>query len=145
MLYRLIYVSRPSDGVDLRETRKILSVSEANNVKRAVTGALVFNSGYFVQWLEGSRTEISALYSHIAKDPRHHDAELLEFSRVGQREFSDWSMGYVGEGVLNQALFFRFSAQPVFDPYLLDGPAAVEFMRAATESSLRLSRTKSAA
>jgi len=145
MLFRLIYVSRPADGVDLRETRKILSVSQENNVRRAISGTLIFNSGYFLQWLEGSRTEVSSLYSHIAKDPRHRDAELLEFSQVARREFAEWSMGYVGEGVLNQALFYRYSPRAVFDPYALDGPAAVEFMRDAAASALRLSKPQSSA
>ena len=140
MLCRLIYVSRPAEGVDLREARRILAASQMNNPRRAISGALVFNSGYFMQWLEGARSEISRLFAHIAKDPRHGDVELLDFSRVARREFGAWSMQYIGEGVLNQPLFARYAHGAVFDPYGLDGPAAVEFMREAAENSLRLGK-----
>ncbi len=139
MLSRLIYVSRLVETVDTRETKKILAVSQTNNVRRAVTGALVFNSGHFIQWLEGSRAEISRLFAHIAKDPRHVDVELVDFSRIAKREYPDWSMGYVGEGILNRPLFARYSQTSNFDPYQLSGESAVEFMRDATGLALKLS------
>lgn len=142
MLSRLIYVSRPTEGVDLRETRRILAVSQANNPRRAISGALVFNSGYFLQWLEGARREISHLFVHIAKDPRHSDVELLDFARVPRRQFGEWSMQYIGEGVLNQPLFARYAHGSAFDPYTLDAPAAVEFMQEAAENSVRLSKSQ---
>jgi hypothetical protein len=40
MFSRLIYVSRLSESVDAQETRRILAASQANNPRRAVTGAL---------------------------------------------------------------------------------------------------------
>ena len=138
MLYRIIYVSRMAENVDLREARRILSVSQTNNPRRAVTGALVFNSGHFVQWLEGARREVSELFTHIAKDPRHVAVELLDFSRVSRREFADWSMGYIGEGVLNKSLFASYAPGAVFDPYELNEAAAVEFVREAAGAALRL-------
>jgi hypothetical protein len=55
------------------------------------------------------------------------------------RDFPDWSMGYVGEGVLNRALFQRYSQSNRFDPYLLSSESAVQFIREAAAASLRLS------
>jgi hypothetical protein len=139
MFSRLIYVSRLSESVDAQETRRILAASQANNPRRAVTGALIFNSGYFIQWIEGARSEISRLFARIARDDRHADVELIDFSTVAMRDFPDWSMGYVGEGVLNRALFQRYSQSSRFDPYLLSSESAVQFIREAAAASLRLS------
>jgi len=139
MLSRLIYVSRLADAVDGHETRRILASSLTNNPRRCVTGALVFNSGHFIQWLEGSRSEISRLFAHIAKDPRHTHVELIDFESIAHRQFPDWSMGYIGEGVLNKALFARYSQGFDFNPYELSSASAVEFVREAALVGLRLS------
>lgn len=138
MLSRLIYVSRLADSVDGQETRRILAASQANNPRRAVTGALIFNSGHFVQCIEGARAEISRLFARIARDDRHTGVELVHFSPIAKRDFPDWSMGYVGEGVLNRALFQRYSQHSSFDPYLLSSESAIEFVREASAESLRL-------
>ena len=139
MLSRLIYVSRLADGVDGHETRRILASSLTNNPRRHVTGALIFNSGHFIQWLEGSRSEISRLFAHIAKDPRHTMVELIDFESIACRQFPDWSMGYIGEGVLNKALFARYSQGSQFNPYEMSSASAVEFVREAAMVALRLS------
>lgn len=139
MLSRLIYVSRLVDTVDTRETRRILTSSLKNNPRRFVTGALIFNSGHFIQWLEGSRSEISQLFAHIAKDPRHTMVELIDFESIAHRQFPDWSMGYIGEGVLNKALFARYSQGFEFDPYQMSSASAVEFVREAALVASRLS------
>ena len=140
MLTRLVYVSRVAASVDTREARSILSSSQTNNPRRCITGILIFNSGYFVQWLEGSRAEVSSLFAHIARDARHNAVELIDFSDVPKREFPEWGMGYVGEGILNRELFARYAEGLDFNPYILSRESAVEFIREASAVALLLAR-----
>lgn len=138
MLYRLIYASRVAPDVGMAEIRAILDASQRNNAQRHVTGALVFNSGHFFQWLEGGRAAISERFARISADPRHRDIELLAFDPIATRQFADWQMGYLGEGLVNQDLFSRFSSTGTFDPSGFSGDSAEAFLMAAAEQSPKL-------
>lgn len=138
MLYRLIYASRVAPGVGMKEIRAILEASHRNNARHAVTGVLVFNAGYFFQWLEGGRAAISERFARISNDPRHTQVELLAFDAVSARRFTDWQMGYLGEGVINQELFLRYSSTGEFSPSGFSGESAEAFLQEAAQESLRL-------
>lgn len=60
---------------------------------------------------------------------------IVDYAEVHERQFTEWNMGYLGEGSLNRALFFRFSASEGFNPYALSGKAAVALMLAAKENT----------
>lgn len=128
MLHRLIYASRLAPQVDHHQIRDILSVSQRNNAAHQISGLLLFNSGFFLQWLEGGRTQISERFARIAQDTRHTDVELLAFDPAAGRRFSNWSMGYLGEGQLKRELFARFSAGRNFEPHNLSAQSAEAFM-----------------
>lgn len=138
MLYRLIYASRVAPDVGMAEIRAILDASQRNNAQRHVTGALVFNSGHFFQWLEGSRAAISERFARISADSRHRDIELLAFDPIAARQFADWQMGYLGEGLINQDLFSRYSSTGAFDASGFSGDSAESFLIAAAEQSLQI-------
>lgn len=128
MLHRLIYASRLSPQVDHHQIREILAVSQRNNAARHISGLLLFNSGFFLQWLEGGRPQISERFARIAQDTRHMNVELISLDTVASRQFFNWNMGYLGEGRLNGALFARFFVDGRFDPHRLSAPAAEAFM-----------------
>lgn len=138
MLHHLIYASRLSPQVDHHEIREILTVSQRNNSARHISGMLLFNSGFFLQWLEGGRARISERFARIAQDPRHMDMVLLAFGEIPERRFAEWHMGYLGEGPLNRSLFHRYSTGGTFDPMTLSAQSAAAFMLEAGHNTLSL-------
>ncbi|GIX32485.1 MAG: hypothetical protein KatS3mg125_0441 [Lysobacterales bacterium] len=137
-LYRLIYASAVCEGVGSSQVRAILDVSRRNNAALGVTGLLCFSSGVFLQWLEGRRDAVNRLYHRIASDPRHRDPVLLWLEDAHERVFADWSMGYVGEGVLASATLFRFGISRLDELRELSGAAVVKLLLALGDQARRL-------
>ena len=125
MLVRLMYASRAVDSVNQNELVTILRQSKANNPGVGVTGVLCFAAGIFLQVLEGGRTQVSALYNKIARDPRHHDVVLLSFEEVDERSFAGWSMGRANLSRLNPALVMKYSETATLDPYSVSGKVSM--------------------
>lgn len=98
-VYRTLYCSRNwiegDQSKQIAEINSILQVARNNNGRNNVTGALLFNSGYFAQVLEGPRQAIERIFETIQRDQRHGEVIVLETGYTSTRDFSDWSMAYV--------------------------------------------------
>lgn len=93
VLERLVYCSRARvDTSSLQAISEILGVSQRNNQRDGLTGALAVNEGWFLQVVEGSQTALDLLLRRLAADPRHTDIEILSRRAVAGRLFPDWSM-----------------------------------------------------
>jgi len=125
--YRLVYHSLNrivgTDEQVQAEINGILAASRTNNSKVGVTGALMFNSGYFAQVLEGAQGAIEATFERIQRDERHGAVTLLEFSPVEGRGFSNWSMAFIGSSAAHSARFGDLAKTTGFDPGRLSGEA----------------------
>jgi hypothetical protein len=97
-VYRVLYYSRNTLAGSLeeqkREVQKILASSRANNSVDGITGALLFNHGYFAQVLEGPLSAVENTFERIQRDMRHGDVVVLECGYTPQREFPEWSMAF---------------------------------------------------
>jgi hypothetical protein len=93
-LHRLAYSSY-ADGLSQDDLTDILAACERNNPAAHLTGMLLFDSGRFVQLLEGPRDALTKRFLSIASDPRHHGVEILVAGPIDSRLFGDWSMHYV--------------------------------------------------
>jgi hypothetical protein len=97
-LYRLVYRSRNriagSSGDTDQAVQDILSVSRRNNARLGVTGALMFNSGCFLQTLEGMHDPLMELFKHIERDKRHDEVSILTCEPITERVFGNWSMAF---------------------------------------------------
>ena len=124
LIVQLVYASRTDNELSRDDLKQILEVSQKNNAKADVTGALLYNSRYFLQCLEGSRVAVNETYMRILGDPRHSQPALLHYEEISKRDFASWAMGYVGEGVLNRDTFLRHGAYSEFDPFALSGASA---------------------
>lgn len=92
-LERLVYCSRACvDTASLQSISEILGVSQRNNVRDGLTGALAVNDGWFLQVIEGPSAALDALLRRLADDPRHTDVDVLSRRSVSGRLFPDWSM-----------------------------------------------------
>ncbi len=99
-IYRILYCSQNCLGGSLDqqavEIRKVLTTARTNNAARGITGALLFNAGYFAQVLEGPMSRVEEIFEKIQRDPRHTDVTILEAQHVTGRDFPDWSMAFAG-------------------------------------------------
>ena len=82
MLVRLLYVSRAVSPDSPETIESILSDSRAHNLGQGITGILCYGGGIFLQAIEGGRTQVNALYSHIVGDKRHKDVVLLHYEEI---------------------------------------------------------------
>lgn len=101
-VYRLLYCSRNTMSGSLEEQQleitQILAKSRTNNSANGITGALVFNSGFFAQVLEGPLHKVEQTFERIQRDMRHGEISVLECTLVSSRDFPEWSMAYAGGG-----------------------------------------------
>ena len=125
MLVRLMYASRATEALNQESLSAILRKSMANNPGVGVTGVLCSSGSIFLQVLEGGRSQVSALYNRITRDPRHHDVVLLSYDEISERSFAGWAMGQVNMGRLNPALLLKYSEAAVLDPYAVSGAVSM--------------------
>jgi Sensors of blue-light using FAD len=125
MLVRLLYASRAAADVSQEELLKILTQSKANNPGVGITGVLCSSGRIFMQALEGGRTQVNALYNHIAADPRHTDVVILSYEEISERKFAGWSMGLVNLERINPSLLLKYSECATLDPYSVSGKASM--------------------
>jgi len=91
-LSQLIYISRATEKLSLRDTMAIIDKARERNRADEITGLLCLGGGYFMQLLEGDGDVISRTFCRIAADPRHTSVRIVDFSLLQARRFDDWSM-----------------------------------------------------
>lgn len=91
MLYRITYVSEAmgSLGTSLLSVAQVLGVSEANNRRDHLTGAIAIDAGRIVQVIEGSRSDVDRLLGRLRADPRHTNLSILADRPVVDRLFDE--------------------------------------------------------
>ena len=74
----------------------IQSVSARRNAMLGITGPLTFDETHFAQVLEGEKSSVRRVFESIARDRRHAEVQVLEEGWIEARDFSQWTMAYVG-------------------------------------------------
>jgi hypothetical protein len=95
MFTQLVYVSlavAPFTQVDLT---KLLLGARTRNTSVGVSGVLLHQAGSFLQVLEGEPAAVETIYTRVCKDPRHRSVLMLLRQAVVDRNFTDWSMGFI--------------------------------------------------
>ena len=90
-LFRLIYSSKPF-GFDDAALNGILIIARRNNLRDAITGALICRHDVYLQLLEGPQAAIEARYVSIARDDRHLEVVKRVSGPVTERLFPSWAM-----------------------------------------------------
>lgn len=91
-LCQLIYLSHAIQKLSMRDTMAIVDSASVANAAAGLTGLLCYGGGYFLQVIEGDGDAVSRTFCRIARDPRHGDVRLIDFSVIQARRFDDWSM-----------------------------------------------------
>jgi hypothetical protein len=129
MLSRLIYHSENHlgavDGKMIAGLNAIMDASNRNNERDGISGALLFDTLWFVQILEGEREAISATLRRISSDERHDAVTVMDCRAIEDRLFGNWWMGL---GLLrgdNSELYTRHGIGKRLDPRLMSGDQTV--------------------
>jgi hypothetical protein len=93
----ILYLSSASKDCLNSDISDILMISRRNNAARKVTGILVHKNGEFLQYLEGPKDVVTALYDKIANDKRHERIKIIENGDLEERVFPNWEMGFASE------------------------------------------------
>lgn len=121
---RIVYASRAAirDSV-YAEMEKIRASALRHNEPAGVATALLYQSGWFVQWKEGPGEALARIMDRVAADPRHHDLRIVHASRGPRLLSGPWSMAIVQgrDSVMNMerrvlALRRDLDAGAVFSP-----------------------------
>ena len=96
-MHRLIYHSHAAAPLTEDTLAALLRKARTQNAARGITGVLVCGPEQFVQVLEGRASDLSALYTSLLRDARHHSVGLLSYKRTARRHFAAWPMAcYTG-------------------------------------------------
>jgi hypothetical protein len=91
-----------------KDLRALLAAARERNAAVAVTGMLLHDNGTFMQVLEGAPDVVETVFNRINRDPRHRHVVLLDRRNLDERDFPDWSMGFVDVyGTANRLPGFR--------------------------------------
>jgi len=103
-LNSIIYKSRCTSAADLDMVNSILASSTRNNAANGVTGVLVATKTHFLQVLEGEFEILNDTFQRISSDTRHEKIQVISFTEIQERRFSQWAMHGIGLFDLNQEL-----------------------------------------
>jgi hypothetical protein len=93
-ILQVIYVSAATREWTPEELLTLLHGARQRNTALGITGLLGYNTGTFLQLLEGPADRVHTLLRRIEKDPRHGQVTVLLEREVSSRYFPDWSMGF---------------------------------------------------
>lgn len=93
-IYKLLYVSTASKGLDEEELLQILKQARRNNEANGITGLLLYADRSIIQMLEGNKAQVDATFKSISADLRHTGIIKLIGEFADERDFSEWSMGF---------------------------------------------------
>ena len=130
MLYYLIYASQAKTCLQTNDLLAILNSARIRNTEFDITGMLLYiqpdntntECGRFIQFLEGTESNVLELFELIKTDHRHENVILLNEGRLKTRNFKEWQMAFesiapenlykhAGYIELNSALFQNFDSK----------------------------------
>lgn len=94
-MLEMIYASATKRLLSPYDLGQILEASRRNNAQLGVSGILLYESGSFLQVLEGDDDVVRSLFAKIARDARHDRISVVRERKIETREFGQWTMGFV--------------------------------------------------
>lgn len=116
-LSAIVYRSRavvPLTDVDLFY---LLAHARERNETSDLTGLLLYDRGYFFQWVEGAEDSLADTWSSIRHDARHTDITILADQQIPVRLFRHWHMRFAHRNRQHENIVDGFT---VVDSTVLD-------------------------
>jgi hypothetical protein len=93
---RIVYASQATIGHAVyTEMEQIRESALRHNEPLRISTALLYQSGWFVQWKEGPSDAIIRLMNRVSVDPRHHSMQIIHSSHGPRLLAGPWSMAIV--------------------------------------------------
>ena len=92
--HRIVYFSQAKPNLDREAVDDLVRNARVKNRKLGITGALLYEKGYFLQVLEGPRKDVRELFRAIQVDDRHEKVHLLIEDDLEHRRFSGWNLAW---------------------------------------------------
>lgn len=89
-----VYYSISISEVTQEFINNILEHSRESNLKKNITGCLLYHNNVFLQLLEGEKDVVEKLYNVIKEDTRHKEVTEIYNQTIENRIFPSWSMAY---------------------------------------------------
>ncbi|WP_135079343.1 BLUF domain-containing protein [Terasakiella sp. SH-1] len=99
-MIQLFYYSKAARNIKSKDIEDIIEVARRENIKRNITGVLIYHNSIFVQVLEGEKDDVYQLLENIKRDERCTGVSVLMEQIVDEPAFKDWSMGYLNAPVM---------------------------------------------
>ncbi len=96
-LYSLVYRSTARRPLAKSDLENILGSARKTNLEAHVTGLLLFTDGKFMQYLEGPKAGVLAIFEIIKKSSLHHAIIDISQRPLASREYGDWSMAFLAD------------------------------------------------
>ena len=93
-LYQFVYTSTATGPFSRADLVELLKGSVRRNTRAGITGLLLYQSGAFMQALEGEKTALVELFEKISRDPRHHHIIRLIQGPIQERTFPNSAMAF---------------------------------------------------
>jgi hypothetical protein len=149
MLTRLIYHSENHLGLEngkmIADLNAIMDAANRNNEKNNITGALIFDTLWFVQILEGERVAVSETLRRIMTDSRHDAITVMDARPIAERQFSNWWMGLALLRGDSGGLYARHGLGTRLDPRTMTGEQTVALALDLAKTGLNRRLTATAA
>jgi len=91
MLHSIIYLSKSNQYFSDKELDYLTSTSKKKNNELSITGFLIYQKGYFAQYLEGPKENVDLIGEKIKQDNRHDIVVWLE-NGIDKVNFNEWDM-----------------------------------------------------
>lgn len=115
-MFCVIYRSIADVIIEQSDILGLLEKAKDFNRANDITGCLLYYEHEFVQYLEGDRVIVMALFEKIKKDRRHKNVQLLFSGHIYSREFEDWAMAYESFiGPNNRLEYLKLIVSSYFD------------------------------
>jgi hypothetical protein len=137
-LVQIVYRSRELHPLGQEEILDILRKSQNKNLRKRISGLLIYREGQFLQLLEGPKTEVEELFQIIAQDPRHHEIVIIDRHDVDSVLMPTWAMGYFSPELhgcaVNEEFMLRESDARAISEFLPEkiGKAFLELLNTET-------------
>ena len=116
-LSALVYRSRATTAQSDVDLFYLLAQARQANQRTGLSGMLLYDRGWFFQWIEGPTDALGATWNRIRRDPRHRDLVVITDQTVPVRLFADWHMRFAHRDRQHDSVFEGFV---LADPDLLD-------------------------
>ena len=90
-MYTICYVSSARVDITEDEMTNLFGTTENNNTRNNITGILLYESGKFLQVLEGEEAVLKSLYEKIEADTRHNNIFVILNQNCKHRIFENYA------------------------------------------------------